>query len=97
MAFCGCAVTDRVDLLPCAVSKYDHNHKHSARCLPVVARHLPRLPRGYAWGWGRVRGGWAVWVDTDGGRGYLIGLPTCARAADLVPIIWAYVLGSRQP
>lgn len=90
-------MSDRVDLLPCAVSKYDHNHKHSARCLPIVARELPRMPAGYSWGWGRVRGGWAVWGECEGGRGYLVGLPTCRTAGELVVIIWAFVLGCRQP
>jgi hypothetical protein len=90
-------VSDRVDLLPCAVSKYDHDHKHSARCLPVVVRELPRLPRGYAWRWGRVRGGWAVWGESDdGGRGYLVSLPKCRTGGDLVVIVWAFVLGCRR-
>ena len=89
-------MTDRVDLLPCAVSKYEHDHKHSARCLPIVARHLPPLAAGGVWGWGRSRGGWSVWIDYPGGRAWLVGLPTCTRAGDLVVVVWAYVLGSRH-
>ena len=90
-------MVDRVDRLPCALSRYEHDHRHTARCLSAVAAGLPRLPVGYSWGWGSVRGGWAVWVSSDdGGRGYLVGLPTCRTAAELVPVIWAYVLGARH-
>jgi len=90
-------VGERVDRLPCALSKYDHDHKHGAWCLHTVARHLPPLGDGSRWGWGRCRGGWSVWIDSPAGRGYPVGLPTCRTAAELVPVIWAYVLGYRQP
>jgi hypothetical protein len=96
LAFCGCAVTDRLDLLPCAVSKYDHNHKHSARCLPIVARGLP-LVAGYRWRYGSAAGGWSLWLERIGGAGgrwFVLDMPTAGTARELVAIIHAYATGS---
>lgn len=89
-------MTDRIDRLPCATSAYEHNHKHSARCLPIVARGLPKVD-GYRWRYGRTAGGWSVWLERVGGaraRWCVLDMPTAPTARELVAIIHAYAAGS---
>ena len=89
-------MTDRVDRLPCAVSKYDHDHKHSARCLPIVARGLPAGP-GFRWRYGSTAGGWCLWLEKiggGGGRWFVLDRPAAHSARELVAVIHAYAQGS---
>lgn len=87
---------ERVDRLPC-LGLDGLAHRCSARCLPIVARGLPRVV-GYRWNYGRTAGGWSIWLEKIGGaRGsfhYVLDTPTAATARELVAIVHAFGLGA---
>lgn len=91
-------MSDRVDRLPC-LGLEGLSHRCSARCLPIVARGLPRVV-GYRWRYGAIAGGWSIWLEKIGGVGgsfhYVLDCPTAATARELVAIVHAFALGAKD-
>lgn len=87
---------ERVDRLPC-LGLDGLEHRCSARCLPIVARGLPRVV-GYRWRYGATAGGWSIWLEKIGGAGgvcwFVLDCPTAATARELVAIVHAFGLGA---
>lgn len=76
------------------------DHRHGAGCMPLLVRALPAAPTGWRWGYGRVPGGWALWLERVGGAGarwHVLGLPPAATVGALAGIVEAFTLGARYP
>lgn len=96
LASFGCAVTDRVDRLPC-VGLDPLAHRCGAGCLPIVARGLP-VVSGFRWRYGSTASGcWCLWLEKIGGAGgrwFVLDRPAAHSARELVAVIHAYAQGS---
>jgi len=88
---------DRVDRLPCC-GVDPLNHRCGAKCLPTVARGLPKV-EGYIWKYGTTsRGCWSLWLEQIGGTGgrwFVLDRPSAESARELVAVIHAFGIGAK--
>ena len=81
-----------------ACSGGDVEHRHGARCLPLLVRSMPPAPAGWRYGHGRSASGWSIWLERVGGAGarwHILGLPAAMTVAELVGLVEAYAAGYR--
>lgn len=87
--------TARVDLLPCDPGGFVH--LHSRRCLHLLGSRLPIPPLGWRWGWGRLGGGWGLWlvsVSEPGRRWHPVGFAPMRSAGDLAHLMHGLAVGA---
>jgi hypothetical protein len=88
---------ERVDLLPCDTGGLFH--VHGRRCLHRLGSRLPAPPEGWRWQWGKLGGGWGLWlIDiSTGAEWHPLGFAPMSTAAELAHLLHAVRAGAYGP